>query len=107
MTPGRILLITWKQHKNKLALLLNTIKSKTVMYKVLVLTDGNSTVSADPNKDDLWFHMLGLADESVFLPMVSASHEVLTITPSDVFEISGKTIKVILLNLLLYITKRV
>ncbi|KAJ8963290.1 hypothetical protein NQ318_018757 [Aromia moschata] len=45
------------------------------------------------NEEDLWYYMLGLARDKLFLPLSSPGHEILTVSPADVFEVSGKTLK--------------
>lgn len=93
LTPGRLLIITHKHHKNKLALLLNPVRGKQVTYKVLVLND-NSIEKMTDTKDDLWYYMLALTEEKLYSPMAAPGHEILIITGEDIFEISGKSIKV-------------
>ncbi|KAJ8934479.1 hypothetical protein NQ314_013354 [Rhamnusium bicolor] len=92
MTPGRVLVITCKNHINKLALLLQVARSKQVQYKVLVLTD-SSTETNKEFKEDIWYHMLGLAQDKLFLPLGTPGHEILTISSTDIFEISAKSLK--------------
>ncbi|KAJ8972244.1 hypothetical protein NQ317_011069, partial [Molorchus minor] len=92
LIPGRILVITYRQHINKLALLLQIVKSKQLKYKVLVLTD-SATAKDDETKEDLWYYMIGLAQDRLFLPLSATGHDVLTVTSENIFEISAKTLK--------------
>lgn len=94
LTPGRILVVTHKNHINKLALLLHVAsRSKQLQYKVLVLTDLKDNKSEEL-KEDLWYHMLGMTRDKLFLPVGSPGHEMLIVSPLDIFEISAKTLKV-------------
>ncbi|XP_063918605.1 superkiller complex protein 2 [Zophobas morio] len=93
LTPGRILLLTHKTHVNKLALLLSVLKGKKPSYKVLILTDSSAT-EHQSQKQDLWYKMIALANDNVFIPIGSPGHEVLTISAQDIFEIADKTIKI-------------
>lgn len=94
LTPGRILVVTHKNHINKLALLLQAnTRSKQFQYKVLVLTDSKVT-KTEELKEDLWYYMLGVAQDKLFLPVGTPGHEMLTISPQDIFEISAKTLKI-------------
>lgn len=98
LTPGRILLISHKEHINKLGILLNvdTRKSERV-FKVLVLCDKmqSSVASSDKDKskeqyehDPLWYKMLGLASKKkIFIPDGVGGHTVLTMPASDVIDI--------------------
>nr|XP_023019779.1 helicase SKI2W [Leptinotarsa decemlineata]XP_023019780.1 helicase SKI2W [Leptinotarsa decemlineata] len=92
LSPGRILVVTQKHHINKLALLLSTIRSKHLQFKVLVLSDDTAQKDNDP-KEDRWYHMLSLAQEKLFSPEGTPSHEILTVSAVDIFEISNKTVK--------------
>lgn len=83
------MLVTQKGHVNKLALILS---KKTAGFRVLVLCDSQN----DPEqleRNDLWWQMLGLAREKLFAPSGSPGHTVLTVTASDIFEISAKSVK--------------
>lgn len=90
LVPGAIVVITYKAHTNKLALIL---AKKTSFYKVLVLSNPNSEKPDSEAKETLWYQMLALAQDKLFLPPSSLGHEVITINASDIFEISSKTIK--------------
>lgn len=92
MYPGRVLLVTKDEHINKLALLLNVnVRGGKATYKVLVLNDDRKIVH---NKTDIWYKMIGLASEKIFSPIGKCTHDVLTISPIDIFEISSKTVKI-------------
>nr|CAI5856094.1 unnamed protein product [Callosobruchus analis] len=93
LTPGRILVVTHKSHINKLALLLSQGRSKQFQYKVLVLNDSSSRCKDEPPKEDLWYYMLGLTQDKLFQPLGTPGHEILTVSPVDIFEISAKTLK--------------
>lgn len=89
LTPGGLVLVTQKGHVNKLALILS---KKTAGFRVLVLCNSQN----DPEqheRNDLWWQMLGLAREKLFAPSGSPGHTVLTVTASDIFEISAKSVK--------------
>ncbi|CAG9821156.1 unnamed protein product [Phaedon cochleariae] len=93
LTPGRIIVVTHNTHINKLALILSCIRSKKPSYKALVLSD-KSTENTSAPKDDLWYHMLGLAQEKLFSPVGTAAHEIIHVLATDICEISGKSLKV-------------
>ncbi|RZB54411.1 helicase SKI2W, partial [Asbolus verrucosus] len=93
LTPGRILLITHKTHINKFALLLSVIRGKKPSYKVLVLTDAKVDAEKE-QKNDLWYKMISLANENIFVPISSPGHTILTISAQDIFEIADKTVKI-------------
>jgi antiviral helicase SKI2 len=98
LTPGRILLISHREHINKLGILLNvdTRKNERV-FKVLVLCDEmqSSVASSDKEKfieqyehDPLWYKMLGLASKKkIFVPDGVGGHTILTMTASDIVDI--------------------
>ncbi|KAI4466850.1 atp-dependent rna and dna helicase [Holotrichia oblita] len=93
LIPGRILLITHSNHINKLAMLLasNTSSAK-IAYKVLILIDDRDDSGA--NQGEMWYKMLGLARNNVFVPVGTANHKIIMINPLDIFEITSKVIKI-------------
>jgi antiviral helicase SKI2 len=116
LTPGRMLLISHKQHINKLGILLilDTCKKERV-FKVLVLCsdektkiNGNgdeiqlSVASSDKEKskeqyehDPLWYKMLGLASKKkIFVPDEVGGHTVLTVTTNDIIGIVSYKVNV-------------
>ncbi|CAG9853750.1 unnamed protein product [Phyllotreta striolata] len=93
LTPGRLLIITHKYHINKLALLLKPVTGKIISYKVLVLND-NSNEKVSNVKESLWYYMLSLTEEKLYCPNGPAGHEILTVRAEDIFDISGKNIKI-------------
>ncbi|KAG5891420.1 hypothetical protein JTB14_031486 [Gonioctena quinquepunctata] len=92
MSPGRILVVSHKNHINKLALLLSVVRSKQVQFKVLVLDDESTEKSGDA-KEDQWYHMISLAQQKLFSPSDNSGHQILTVSALDVFEITHKTVK--------------
>lgn len=82
------MLITHKSHVNKLALILS---KKTAGFRVLVLC--NPQNDAELERKDLWWQILSLAREKLFAPSGSPGHTVLTVSASDIFEISAKSVK--------------
>ncbi|KAJ8924217.1 hypothetical protein NQ315_007008 [Exocentrus adspersus] len=94
VTPGKIVVVTYKNHVNKLALVLQVItRSKQLQYKVLVLTDPKDAKNEEL-REDLWYQMLSLAQDKLYLPLGTPAHEMLTVSPVDIFEISAKNLKV-------------
>lgn len=95
LTPGRILLITHQNHMNKLALLLKIHRTQNLNYQVLVLTDSTEMINKNEAKENFWYKMLSLANDSVYVPQNSApSHQVLRIYPEDVMEVTDMCLKV-------------
>jgi antiviral helicase SKI2 len=109
LTPGRMLLISHKEHVNKLGILLilDTCKKERV-FKVLVLCNDEKTergdcgdeiqlsvTSFDKEKskeqyehDPLWYKMLGLAEKNkMFVPDEVGGHTVLTVAADDIIYI--------------------
>lgn len=93
LTPGRIVIVTHKYHVNKPAIILSSILSTNpASHRVLVLNDDKNETDRDEVDD--WYKMLALARTEIFVPIENAGHEILTINPIDIFEITGRTIKV-------------
>lgn len=90
LSPGRIIVITHKHHKNKLAMVLSLVKGKQPTYKVLVLSD--PTVDKNDDKEDFCYYMMALAEDRLNLPPESQCHEVLQISPIEIFEITSKNL---------------
>lgn len=92
LIPGRVLIVTHKNHINKIAILLNANVRSNVTYKVLVLTD---TTEDDIQKEsDDWYKMISIAFEVLYKPLGVINHDVLTIESNDIFKICAKIVKI-------------
>lgn len=89
LLPGRIVLITHKNHINKPAVLLTAPNPSA---KVLVLADKDEPLEPCNERDNDWYWMLGLAKEQMAEPNTSGKHYILDVTCHDIFEISSKKI---------------
>lgn len=85
LVPGRLLVITTQYHINKLAILLTTVRSKQTTFKVLVLS--NPSEQHGESKDISWYHMIGLAQEKLFVPVSTIGHDIVTVSALDIFEV--------------------
>ncbi|XP_012275603.1 helicase SKI2W [Orussus abietinus] len=101
MTAGRILLISYKKHFRKLALLLTiTPKDYDIEYKVLVLKDTSEAPSKNNESQKggdvgvTWDEFIALTKTEVFVPDEAPLHEVLSITAADILEITQSTISI-------------
>lgn len=116
LTPGRMLLISHKEHINKLGILLssdtskkdrafrvlvlcNDEKSKTVDYsdeiQLSVASSDKETSEEQYEPDPLWYKMLGLANKKkIFVPDEMGGHTVLTVTTSDIIGIVKNKVSV-------------
>ncbi|XP_063704669.1 superkiller complex protein 2 [Culicoides brevitarsis] len=94
LRPGKLLIISYKNHCNKLAVLLSvpkTVKTDS-QYKVLVLENQTSPFS-DDTKEDLWYKMLSLSVPfKKFMPDGAGGHQVLVIQAEHICEITKKTL---------------
>ncbi|XP_011863393.1 PREDICTED: helicase SKI2W [Vollenhovia emeryi] len=100
LTEGRVLLISYANHYNKLALLLQVQYHKnSTQYKVLILKDANvSTFGVDEFKNpqifEKWCEIIGLTKKEIFVPSINPSHEVVTIFSWHILKITNCQIKV-------------
>lgn len=116
LTPGRMLLISHKEHINKLGILLSLETSKKDRdFKVLVLCNDEKTktvdygdeiqpsvASSDKEKskeqhepNPLWYKMLGLANKKkIFVPDEVGGHTILTVTTDDIIDIVKNKVSV-------------
>lgn len=109
MIPGRVLVISHKDHYKKLAILLSTsVRKDNHTYKVLVLCnqkkpsdeiqltvrDAMAEKQEKTEYPDVWYRMLSYTHEDIFQPEGAVGHGVLDITALDVIEITNKTIKI-------------
>uniref|UniRef100_A0A182QLV6 Helicase SKI2W n=1 Tax=Anopheles farauti TaxID=69004 RepID=A0A182QLV6_9DIPT len=98
---GRILVVTEKNHYNKLGILLSvSMQSHKEMKLVVLVLDHQTkdrTGDAHPETLDrgpLWHRMLSLAlPNQTFLPEGVGGHCVLTLAPTNVIEVTKHTIK--------------
>ncbi|XP_003705432.2 superkiller complex helicase subunit twister [Megachile rotundata] len=105
LVPGRVLLISYESHYNKLALLLSTVQHKIGrQYRVLVLKNqetpksaedksGNET-SRDFKNSEKWHDMVALTKKDIFVPIGVPSDEVLNIFAWNILEITNCQIKI-------------
>ncbi|KOC59736.1 Helicase SKI2W [Habropoda laboriosa] len=105
LTPGRILLISFENHYNKLALLLSTVQSKgSVHYRVLILKNAEVPKSTEEKQSevknqkfkesDKWYDIVALTKKELFVPVGVPSDEVLTIAAWNILEITNCQIKI-------------
>ncbi|XP_024882516.1 helicase SKI2W-like [Temnothorax curvispinosus] len=100
LTEGRVLLISYVNHYNKLALLLKVHYHKSsIQYKVLILKDTNAPTFEDvefksPQIFEKWCEIMSLTKKEIFVPSTNPSHEVLTIFPWHILKITNCQIKV-------------
>lgn len=94
LITGRVLLISHKQHYNKLGVIVEKLVNKNlVSYKVLVLKNQQSCTTEADSKPDNWYRLLSLSHTKIFVPEGVPSHEVVTIAPLDILEITLLEIK--------------
>lgn len=100
LMPGRVLLISYASHYNKLALMLSTVQSKNkIQYRVLVLKNSETSkhVEDEPGltfKDsEKWHDMVALTVKKMFVPVGVPSDEVLIISAWHILEITNCQIK--------------
>lgn len=92
LSEGRVLLVSYKNHYNKLALLLDKRKQNdNIMYKILILSSDKE--KCDEEKPDNWHKIIALTKKQLYTPCQMPSHEVLLINESNILEITNCTIK--------------
>lgn len=105
LTIGRVLLISYENHYNKLGILLGTVKNKgSKQYRVLVLKSSDTANSVEETslkkksekakKSDKWYDIVALTKKEIFVPVGIPSDEVLTIAAWNIMEITNCEIKV-------------
>ncbi|KZC06330.1 Helicase SKI2W, partial [Dufourea novaeangliae] len=102
LVPGRVLLISFENHYNKLGLLLSTVHSKSIrQYRILVLTNLEASKSSEDkpsevlkHKNPQWYDIVALTKKELFVPVGVPSGEVLTIPAWNILEITSRQIKV-------------
>ncbi|EZA51202.1 hypothetical protein DMN91_012752 [Ooceraea biroi] len=100
LSDGRVVLISYANHYNKLALLLQVAHHKTAsQYKVLILKDADASNSeAAEFKSaqiyEKWCEIIGLTKRNMFVPGNNPLHEVVTISAWHVLHITKCQIKI-------------
>ena len=96
LKPGRILMVTYFRHYNKLGLLLSisTSSNKEVTYKVLVL-DAETDVEHQLIRSDLWHRMVSLSHKcKTFQPKDHVfGHSVISVRAANVVAITKISLK--------------
>ena len=88
LTPGRVVVLDTRCHRNTLAVILQGLKDKRM--KVLILCDA-SKVETNDDKDDL---PRPVTERYLNVPVGRCSQLVLSITVSDIAVVSSKVIKI-------------
>lgn len=100
VAEGRVLIVSYANHYNKISLLLQVVGQKTSnQYKVLVLVDKDASDSEvaefkDPQTYEKWCEMISLTKKSIFVPNNNPSHKVLTISAWHILAVTKHQIKV-------------
>ncbi|KMR05009.1 helicase ski2w [Lasius niger] len=100
LTEGRILLISYANHYNKLGLLLQVVHHKSSsQYRVLILKDADASNSEaaefkSPQIYEKWCEIIGLTKKNIFVPSANVSHEVVTLYSWHILKITKCHIKV-------------
>lgn len=101
LTDGRVLLISYANHYNKLAVLLQIVHNKnSSQFKVLILKDAdasNSVSVADfksPQIYEKWCEIIGLTQRNIFVPGNNPLHDVVTLSAWHILHITKCQIKV-------------
>ncbi|KAJ8672979.1 hypothetical protein QAD02_004240 [Eretmocerus hayati] len=96
LVEGRILLVSYKHHHNKLGIFLGAQKKpKETLYKVLVLTNPKEeeTVQTE-DKPEIWYNMISLIKTNFYQPVGDLAHDVLFVPASSVIEITNAIVNV-------------
>ncbi|XP_011639222.1 helicase SKI2W [Pogonomyrmex barbatus] len=100
LTEGRILLVSYENHYNKLALLLQVLYLKnSTQYKALILKDATASTSEagefkSPQIFKKWCEIISLTKKEIFVPNINPSHEVVTLSAWHILKITNCQIKV-------------
>ncbi|OAD60373.1 Helicase SKI2W [Eufriesea mexicana] len=103
LVPGWVLLISYRSHYNKLAILLDTVQSKNIkQYRVLVLKNSDTpkaaeeilTKEASNKRLEKWHDIMALTKKEIFVPVGVPSYEMLTIAAWNILEITQFRIQV-------------
>lgn len=100
LTEGRVLLISYANHYNKLGVLLQVQYHKnSIQYKVLILKDTNDSISGvaelkSPQIFEKWCEIISLTKKEIFVPSINPSHEVVNLNPWHILQITNCQIKV-------------
>lgn len=91
MVEGRILLVSYKHHINKLAIFLGLQKKPNeVLYKVFVLTSAAEEEAALVDvKSDLWYDMIALTRIQFYQPPENPTHQVIFIPSTSIIEVTN------------------
>ncbi|XP_065206278.1 superkiller complex protein 2 [Planococcus citri] len=94
LTVGKFMVITYQHYVNRLALILQVIpKPDSLRFKVLILCDAAELELTD-KESDLFYQMVSLSKNNVFLPSAKPSHLVVVIDSKDIKHITKFSIKI-------------
>ncbi|EFN81266.1 helicase SKI2W [Harpegnathos saltator] len=100
LTEGRVLIVSYANHYNKIALLLQVVSHKNSNeYKVLVLVDAKASDSEvaefkDPQTYEKWCEIINLTKKRIFVPSNNPSHKVLNVSAWHIMAVTKHQIKV-------------
>lgn len=100
LTESRVLLVSYMNHYNKLALLLKVVHHKSsTQYKVLILTnadapDYEAAEFKSAQAHEKWCEIISLTKKNIFVPGNNLSHEVVLLSAWHILEITKCQIKI-------------
>ncbi|XP_014209081.1 helicase SKI2W [Copidosoma floridanum] len=95
MVEGRVLLISYQHHYNKLGILLGLQKKKDVSYKVFVLSSTEEEMAAKDNpKSETWHNVVSLIRKKFYQPVDSPTYNVLIVPASSIIEVTNAVLNV-------------
>jgi antiviral helicase SKI2 len=98
LVEGRLLLISYKHHCNKLGIFLGFQNKTKILYKVFILTSANEEEVAKANsiniKSDTWYDILNLIKKNFYKSNENPTHEILTVPATSIIEVINKVIDI-------------
>jgi len=101
LTEGRILLISYANHYNKLALLLQVVYNKnSTQYKVLILKDTDTDCNPEAAEFkslqiyEKWCEIISITKRNIFVPGNNPLHEIVTLSAWHILHITKCQIKI-------------
>lgn len=88
LKEDRVIVISHNQHINKLGVILSIENN---FFKVLVLKEEFDI--RDENVPDLWYNLIALKNDHIFIPHGMITYEIITISATSIINVTGQTIK--------------
>lgn len=95
LVEGRVLLISYQHHYNKLGFFLGFQKKREEFYKIFILTSVEETNKAkNDDKLETWYNVVSLTKKKFYQPVDNPIHEIINVPASSIIEVTNVVVNI-------------